>query len=351
LAVAAGDNPKITVLGAGAIGCFVGGAWLAAGLDVSFVGRERVQREIGEYGLSLSDVDGWRTDLPSSRIAFDTRPQALRKADIVLLTVKTFATEAAAKEIARHARPGTRVISFQNGVGAAERLRKLLPRHQVLQGMVPYHVVQPAPGRWHRATFGELTVESSETTRALAARIGDRPGRLLLSDDMRAIAWGKLLYNLNNAVNALSRETILAELRQRDYRRVLAAAIVETLGLLDAAGIEPAKIGLIPPKLLPQVMGAPKLIFRNFFLKLQKIDPKARGSMSGDYENGRPTEVDDLNGEVVRLAATLGRNAPVNKAIVDLVKMAEAGVERRWTARELRAHVLERHKGLRGFGY
>lgn len=347
----AADGPRIVVFGAGAVGCFIGGVWVAAGLDVHFIGRERLQREIGEYGLTLTDQNGWKASFASADIDYQTKPQLLKQADIVLLTVKTIATEAAAKEIARHARPGTRVLSFQNGVTAAERLRKLLPRHQVLQGMVPYNVVQLGPGRWHRATFGELTAEASETTRMLGERIGDAPGKLILSDDMRGVAWGKLLYNLNNAINALSRETVLAELRQRDYRRVFAAAIVETLGLLDAAGIEPAKIGAVPPRLLPHVIGSPDIVFRNMFLKIQKIDPKARQSMSADYEAGRPTEIDDLNGEVVRLAASLGRNAPVNKAIVDLVKMAEAGVERRWSARELADHVLQRHKAPRGFGY
>ena len=345
-------GPRIVVFGAGAIGCFVGGAWKAAGLDVAFVGRERIGREIAEYGLTLTDQHGWTVRFPAAEVDFQAKPNPLlRRADIVLLAVKTFATEAAAGEIARHARPGTRILTFQNGVSSAERLRKLLPRHHVLQGMVPYNVVQTGPGRWHRATFGELVAEESETTRLLAGRIGDAPGKLILCDDMTGIAWGKLLYNLNNAVNALSRETILAELRQRDYRRILAAAIVEALEMLDAAGIDPAKIGLVPPRLLPHIVGAPDFLFRTLFLRLQKIDPKARGSMSADYEAGRPTEVDDLNGAVVTLAARLGRSAPVNKTIVDLVKQAEAGVERRWTARELREYVLRRHKGPRGFGY
>jgi len=344
-------GPRIVVLGAGAIGCFIGGAWKAAGLDVRFIGRGSIGREIAEYGLTLTDHHGWKAQFSAGDVDFQTKPQALRSADIVLLTVKTFATEAAAKDIARHAPPGARVLTFQNGVSTAERLRKLLPRHHVLQGMVPYNVVRTAPGRWHRATFGELVAEESETTRKLAALIADRPGKLLLSDDMTGVAWGKLLYNLNNAINALSRETILAELKQRDYRRILAAAIVEALEMLDAAGIEPAKIGLVPARLLPHVIGAPDLLFRSIFLRLQKVDPKARGSMSADYEAGRRTEVDDLNGAVVALAARLGRSAPVNKAIVDLVKQAEAGVERRWTARELREYVLQRHKAPRGFGY
>ena len=193
--MASADNPRILVFGAGAVGCFIGGAWKAAGLDVHFAGRERLQREIGEYGLTLTDQNGWKAVFAAADIDYQTKPQALRQADIVLLTVKTVGIEAAAKEIAKHARPGTRVLSFQNGVTAAERLKKLLPGQQVLHGMVPFNVVRLGPGRWHRATFGELVAEASETTRALAARIGDQPGKLLLADDMRGVAWGKLLYN------------------------------------------------------------------------------------------------------------------------------------------------------------
>ena len=87
-------------------------------------------------------------------------------------------------------------------------------------------------------------------------RIGDRPGRLRLTDDMEGIAWGKLLINLNNAVNALSGLTILEELKQRDYRRVFAAAISRDARPAPAAGIEPARIGAVGPELLPHVLSA-----------------------------------------------------------------------------------------------
>ena len=342
---------RILVHGAGSIGCYVGGAWLAAGLDVSFLGRERLKKEIAEHGLGLSDTDGWNVRLEPDRIAFHTRQTALHEADVVALCVKSTGTEAAAKEIGRHLPKGAAVISFQNGVSNAETLRRLLPKHPVIQGMVPYNVVHRGPGRWHRATWGDLTAEDDPVSRDLAARIGDRPGRLRISTHIGEVAWGKLLYNLNNAINALSGLTILEELKQRDYRRVFAAAIVETLELLDLAGIEPAKIGLIGPRQLPHVLGSPDLIFRNLFLKVQKIDPAGRGSMADDFAAGRPTEIDYLNGEVMRLAASLGREAPVNAAIVELVKLAEAGVERLWSAQELRAHVLGRHRGAAGFGY
>jgi 2-dehydropantoate 2-reductase len=168
---------------------------------------------------------------------------------------------------------------------------------------------------------------------------------------MRALAWGKLLINLNNAVNALSGETLLEQLGKRDYRRVVAASIVEALDLLQAAGIEPAQIGPLPPKLLPHAIAAPDFIFRNLLLRVQKIDPHARSSMADDLAAGRPTEIDYLNGEVVALAERLGRSAPVNRAILELVKQREAGVEQLWNPEHLRRYVLEGHRGVALFGY
>jgi 2-dehydropantoate 2-reductase len=265
--------------------------------------------------------------------------------------VKSTGTETAAAEISRYAKGSATVISLQNGVTNPATLRRLLPRQNVVHGMVPYNVVHLGPGRWYRATGGELMADDQEVMRDLAARIGDRPGRLLLSKDMQSVAWGKLLYNLNNAINALSGTTYLAELKQRDFRHVFAAAIIETLGLLKKAGIRPAKIGKVGPDLLPHVIGSPDFIFNNLFLKVQKIDPKGRGSMADDFDAGRPTEIDWLNGEVVRLADSLGEKAPVNAAIVDLVKQAELGVQRTWGAKQLCDHILGGHRRVKGFGY
>ena len=184
----------------------------------------------------------------------------------------------------------------------------------------------------------------------LNRRLVKGPGTLRLSDDMPGVAWGKLLINLNNAVNALSGRTLLEQLNDRDYRRVFAATQIEALELLDAAGIEPAKIGPFPPRLIPHVIAAPDWLFKRTVLRMQKISPEARSSMADDFAAGRPTEIDWLNGEVVRLAAKLGRKAPVNQRIVELVRQAEAGVERAWTGKDLRAHVLE-SRAVAGFGY
>ncbi len=345
------EKPHIVVLGAGSVGCFIGGAWAAAGLKVSFLGREGIRDDVKASGLSLSDYSGWRMHLAHDRVQFSTKPTILSEADIILVTVKSTATWDAAKQIGRHARKGVMVISFQNCVSNAEMLRAQLRRFRLVQGMVPFNVAYLGQGRFHKGTSGDLVAEENEVTRSLAAQLTKGPARLTLARDMTSVAWGKLLINLNNAVNALSGETLLDQLGKRDFRRVVAASIVEALDLLKAAGIEPAQIGPIPPRLLPHAIGAPDFIFKNLLLRVQKIDAEARSSMADDFAAGRPTEIDYLNGEVVRLARSLGRDAPVNKAIVDLVKQREAGVEHDWSAEDLRKYVLEGHRGVALFGY
>ena len=202
----AGADLQIVVHGAGSIGCYVGGAWLAAGLDVSFLGRERVER-----GDRRARPDAQRHRRLARRAR--ARPDPLRdragrrsrEADIVALCVKSIGTEAAARR--SPPRPGgAAVISFQNGISNAETLRRLLPRRQVVQGMVPYNVVHLGPGRWHRATWGDLTAEDNDgDPRALAS--DRRPARppAPARTTWRRVPGASLLFNLNNAINALVR--------------------------------------------------------------------------------------------------------------------------------------------------
>jgi 2-dehydropantoate 2-reductase len=331
---------KVVVLGAGSVGCFVGGCWQAAGLDVSFIGRPSFAHDITGHGLTLSDYSGWQTSLSPAQVDYRTEPNDLSQADIIALTVKSGATAEAAKEIAAHGRPGSTVISFQNGISNVEVLESELGgSFTVVRGMVRYNVAYLGDGRFHKGVAGDLFAEDRPETRALAEAIGSSPAALRLSSDMLGIAWGKLLINLNNAVSTLSGRTLLEELRERDYRRVFAAAMREGLGLLDNAGIEPAKVGAVGPRLLPWVIGSPDWLFNNLFMKAWKIDEKARSSMADDLAAGRKTEVDYINGELVRLGKWLGTDAPVNRKIVKLVRKAEAGAPP-WPSAELRREVL-----------
>jgi 2-dehydropantoate 2-reductase len=331
---------RIAVLGAGSVGCFIGGAWAAAGLPVSFIGRPRNAHDIRERGLTLSDYSGWEARVPA--VDFACVPAALADADIIIVTVKSGATGDAAREIAEHGREGALVISFQNGVSNLEVLeRGLGGRFRIVRGMVPFNVAYLGDGRFHKGVAGDLWVERRAETEALARRVGGGPAELRLSTDMLGLAWGKLLINLNNAVSALSGRTLIEELSQRDYRRVVAASQREGLRLLRRAGIRPGKIGPAPPALLPTIIGAPDWLFNNVFLNAWKIDSKARSSMADDLAAGRTTEVDHINGELVALAERLGADASINRKIVELIRKAEAGAPS-WAPDALRLEVLGR---------
>jgi 2-dehydropantoate 2-reductase len=317
---------RIAILGAGSVGCFIGGCWQAAGLPVTFIGRPKIAADVAEHGLTLTDFAGWQAHLDD--VDYRTDTSALAEADIIALTVKSGATAEAAREIAAHGREGALVISFQNGISNVDVLRETLgDRFEVVRGMVAYNVAYLGEGRFHKGVAGNLYAEQRAETQELSEAVGPGPASLKLSDDMLGIAWGKLLINLNNAVNALSGRTLIEELKQRDYRRVFAASIREGLKLLRVAKIDPAMVGGVGPRLLPLVIGSPDWMFNKVFLRKWKIDAKARSSMADDLAAGRKTEVDYLNGELVGLAKRLHRDAPVNRKIVELIRKAEGGAK------------------------
>src|SRR5262249_45597151 len=128
---------KVVVYGAGSVGCLLGGAWAAAGLDIRFIRREAIGEGIAQPRLRASDGDGWRIHFDPDRIDYRNDAAAVADADVIALTVKSTATETAAREIIHHARPGATLISFQNGISNAEVLQRLLPALKVVQGMVP----------------------------------------------------------------------------------------------------------------------------------------------------------------------------------------------------------------------
>lgn len=334
------ELPKVAIVGAGSVGCFIGGCWQAAGLPVSFIGREKLAEDIRANGLTLSDYTGWQTHLTD--VDYRTDMAVIGECDIIVLTVKSADTAATAREIGARSRKGATIISFQNGVGNADMLRQELGDWlEIVPGMIPYNVAYLGGGRFHKGVAGKLFAEDRPETRRLAQAIGDGPAALSLSRDMLGLAWGKLLINLNNAVNALSGRTLLEELSEHDYRRVVAASQREGLRLLRRARIKPKKVGAVAPSLLPLVIGSPDWLFNKLFLKAWKIDERARSSMADDLASGRKTEIDYINGELVRLADRLGTEAPVNKAIVGLIRWAEAGAKP-WEPTALRREVLKR---------
>ena len=116
------------------------------------------------------------------------------------------------------------------------------------------------------------------------------------------VQWGKLLLNLNNALNALSGLPLATQLADRRWRLLLAAQIEEALAVLKAAGIAPARIEGVPPRLIPSILRLPDWLFRLVARRMLAIDPAARSSMWEDLAARRPTEIDYLQGAILALA-------------------------------------------------
>lgn len=308
--------PRITIAGAGSIGCFVGGALVAAGFDVRFLARPRICTLLTKDGLRLSDFSGLDLHLPDIT-AMDSPQEALIDADLVLVCVKSGDTEAMGRLIATHA-PAAQVVSLQNGVTNVAALRGLLPRCDVRAGMVPFNVVSPRPGQYHRATSGDILVEQGPLPELSSPHLTWQ-----LVNNIEAVQWGKLLINLGNAVNALADMPLLDQLQDRRWRQVLADQMAEALRILNVAHIKPAKTAAAPPRFIPFILRLPTPIFRVVAAQMLTIDAQARSSMWDDLKQGRKTEIDALQGAILHLAERYGRQAPLNARMRTLIRAAE----------------------------
>ncbi len=326
---------EVLVMGAGTIGCFIGGSLAAAGVPVTFVGRPRVLGQLAAHGLTLSDVDGSAPRrLAAASLRLCAQVPGGASPALVLLCVKSGATAAAAGELALSLPAGTTVVSLQNGISNCAEASLVGPSLNVRAGMVPYNVAEIGPGAFHRGTSGRLVAEDDAALRPWLPVFARAGVPLDLVADLLPVQWGKLMLNLNNPVNALSGLPLRDELMLRGYRRCFASLIDEALGVLGAAGIAPAQVAAVPAERLPMLLRLPDWLFRIVAARMLRIDAKARSSMADDLALGRRTEIDALSGEVVRLAEAQGLSAPRNARMVALLE-AWPQQPRRWSARQL----------------
>lgn len=322
-------------MGAGSVGCYVGGCLAAAGVPVTLVGRPRVLAAVAQQGLTLTDIGGTTRRVPAAALRLAANVPADAAPSLVLLCVKSSATAQAAAELADVLPAGTLVLSLQNGVSNAAVAVAAAPSLAVLPAMVPYNIAELAPGTFHRGTVGRLAAQDDAALRPWCP-VFERAGVPLdLRADLPAVQWGKLLLNLNNPVNALSGLPLRDELLQRGYRRCLAALIEEAIAALGAAGIAPAQLAAVPARRLPTVLRLPTWLFRIVAARMLRIDAKARSSMADDLALGRRTEVDAFCGEVVRLAQANGMAAPRNAKMVELLDGGWPAPPERVTAQRL----------------
>ncbi|QFT57548.1 2-dehydropantoate 2-reductase [Sulfitobacter sp. THAF37] len=314
-------DPNIVIAGAGAIGCFVGGLQAAAGAQVTLLLRARVAAEIHTHGLTLTDFDGMAQKVSAERLTLSEDPACLADADLILVTVKSGATAQIARLIDRHAAGKCPVVSLQNGVTNAALLRDMLPGRDLRGGMVPFNVVPLGQGGYHRATSGDIVIGAGPGD--LGAVIGAPHLRVTESRDIEAVQWGKFLINLNNALNALSGLPLKAQLQDRGWRRLMADQWAEALAVLRARGIRPVSISPVEVGKVPWILRLPTPLFTRVAAQMLTIDEQARTSMSYDLMARRPTEIDALQGEVIRMGEEAGRRTPIARLVKDLIETAE----------------------------
>lgn len=314
---------KIAIFGAGSIGCYLGGQLAHAGAEVTFIGRQRFKSEIEANSLTLTHFERDEIALTPDQFTFSLDAKDIGLADIILLTTKSQDTLEAAQAIKAHAKADAIIISFQNGISNPEVLRGTLSQ-DVLGAVVPFNVTGKGPGKFHCGTEGDLTVENIDNPRLVSLQnLFAKAGQgLAISNNILAVQWGKLLVNLNNALNTLTGGTLKGGLLQRDYRKALSMVIGEALDLVRGAGIEPANFGKASPAKMIKILRLPNFLYVGIMNKIVKIDAAARSSMLDDLEMGRVSEIDYLQGEIVRLAEKTDQAAPYNAAIYRAVHNA-----------------------------
>lgn len=296
------SGSKIAVMGAGAVGCYHGGMLALAGEDVVLIGRPALVEAVTERGL-IFEKGG---DTATVAVQATTRAEAVKGAGLVLVCVKSSDTVAAAEAIAPHLDAGTVVLSLQNGLGNAERIAGVLGR-PVLPAIVYVAAEMAGPGHVVHHGRGDLVIGEGAGSTAVAARLSAADIPTEVSADTATALWSKLI--INCAFNALSACTgkpygrIAAE---PGAEQLLCDVVEECLAVARASGVE------VPATIWEAVRAIPQTMAGQM------------SSTAQDILRSRTTEIDFLNGEIVRRGRALGVPAPVNNALHVIVKLIEA---------------------------
>jgi 2-dehydropantoate 2-reductase len=293
---------KVAVVGAGAVGCYYGGMLARAGHDVTLIGRPQHVEAIERQGLRLET----QTFDERIRVSASSEGSAVQSARLVLFCVKSTDTESAAVAIKPHLAPDALVLSLQNGVENADRLRAILPQ-DVLAAVVYIGTEMAGPGHVRHHGRGELIIERSRASDEVAQALIAAGVPTDISDNVRGALWAKLI--LNCAYNALSAIT------QLPYGRLVKGAGIAAVmrDVVDEClAVAKADDVTIPGDVDAAVR------------KIAETVPGQYSSTAQDLARGKPSEIDHLNGVIVRRGEALGVATPVNRLLHAIVKLLES---------------------------
>jgi 2-dehydropantoate 2-reductase len=316
---------KIGVLGAGAVGGYLGARLSAGGSPVMLVGR--AGRAAAPAEIRAIDLDG-QTYHPGADMIVTADPGELREVAVCLLAVKSQDNGAAVRALAPVLRPDALVVCFQNGIGNAAGLRDAGLGRAAVDAIVTFNIVREGAATFRQTTSGSLLVGSAPghegVIRGLRQAFSRAGVPLARRPDIAAVAAGKLLINLGNGLSAVTGLPTAAALRSPAFRRCFSACITEGRRVFAAAGMPVAAVDRLPPALVARLMRLPEAIFLRLAPRLVRVDPEARSSTLQDLDRRRITEIDQLNGAIVALAARHGVAAPCNRWVTEQVHRLEA---------------------------
>lgn len=303
LAPRAENRPlKVAVMGAGAVGCYFGGMLARAGHEVVLIGRPAHVAAINADGLRMQT----QTFDEHVRLAASSDPSAVQGAKLVLLCVKSTDTEAAAAQMAPYLAADALVLSLQNGVDNAARLRGVLDTSAVAAAVVYVASEMAAPGHLRHHGRGELVIEPSAASQVTAQALSAAGIPTEVSANVRGALWAKLILNCAyNAVSAITQLPYGRMVTGAGIPAVMRDVVSECLAVAQAQGVP------VPGDAYAAVA------------QLAASMPGQYSSTAQDLKRGKRTEIDYLNGLIVRRGETLGIATPANRALWALVKLLE----------------------------
>jgi 2-dehydropantoate 2-reductase len=290
---------RVAVLGAGAVGCYYGGMLARAGHPVVLIGRPVHVDAITKSGLRFET----KAFSETVKTEASTSPEAVRGAKLVLFCVKSTDTEIAAAQIAPHLDPDAVVVNLQNGVDNTERIQTKV-KNPVVSAAVYVATEMAGPGHLKHHGRGDLVIGPHENVRAWFVAAGVP---ITISDNVAGELWTKLVVNCAyNAISAISQLPYGKMIEGPGVRETMKAVVQETLAVAQAEGIRMA------PNTLDKVLG------------IATAMPTQFSSTAQDLARGKPTEIDHLNGFVVRRGEAHGIPTPANRALHALTKLLES---------------------------
>ena len=292
----------VAVMGAGAVGSYYGGMLARAGHPVTLIARPQHVEAIARSGLRMET----RTFDEQVRLSANTDPAALQGAGLVLFCVKSTDTEAAGAQIRPYLAANALVLCLQNGVDNADRLRAVLPDHAVAAAVVYVATEMAGPGHVRHHGRGELVIEPSGASDAVAGALVAAGVPTEISGNVRGALWAKLILNCAyNAVSAIAQRPYGENVRSEGVERVMRDVVDECLAVAQAEGV--------------QVAGDIDAAVR----RIAESMPSQLSSTAQDLARGKRSEIDYLNGLLVRRGEALGIATPANRVLWALVKLIE----------------------------